>query len=138
LFGEEEDDKYEYLDVIEQGIRGWTAPLTEETRGSREWLRRVVFGDAPDDAEDQATESRKVASRKRAFVKCPTCCAQDVYELILLDLLLHECEVGDAMNEKVMELAEKAQDLVQDGHDETDGDGAEVSTSADGSESLVD
>jgi hypothetical protein len=107
LVDENENEEYSYSDMIENWILGWTTAQAKETYGSREWQRLLILDDA---SADMGEQSMKIASGKRAWVKCPSCSAQDYYEEKMMDFFMREHNVNHPIYDKVMLLVSKAQE----------------------------
>ena len=65
--------------------------------------------DASEDAGDPAMEVMKLACERRAVIKCPSCEAQDHYEMKRLEFHLRRHEVDHPLDEKARRLATSTQ-----------------------------
>jgi hypothetical protein len=127
-------DREEYSEMIEDCIFEWT--MGSETNRKGKGPGGTTVEDSFTEVEEQSMEILKKTCRKRAVIKCPSCVAQDCYEIQMLEFFVSEHDVSGDMYDSVMALARDAQSLGEDSemedHDsETDEDDEELDSSED-------
>jgi hypothetical protein len=108
----DEDAEHPFSEMCDDWIKDWTSHGANVEKEIAERQQQEISegdDDASEDAGDLSMEVMKLACQRRAVIKCPSCEAQDHYEMKRREFRLRRHEVDHSLDEKARRLATSTQ-----------------------------